>query len=105
VRQLEHVLLNAFVLVEGSQIEAADLALPEARLASGGSVAPSSPSARVPTGDTVPPPNYAAHRDSEKDRILAALEKAGWNRLKAAQICGIPRRTFYRRLREYGIQG
>jgi transcriptional regulator with GAF, ATPase, and Fis domain/tetratricopeptide (TPR) repeat protein len=108
VRQLEHVLLNAFVLVEGSQIEAADLALPEARPSSSASSspgAPASPGARVPTGDTVPPPNYAAHKDSEKDRILGALEKAGWNRLKAAQLCGIPRRTFYRRLREYGIQG
>jgi transcriptional regulator with GAF, ATPase, and Fis domain/tetratricopeptide (TPR) repeat protein len=102
VRQLEHVLLNAFVLVEGSQIEAADLALPEARTTT---VAPSPPGARAPTGDSVPPPNFAAHKDSEKDRILAALEKASWNRLKAAQICGIPRRTFYRRLREYGIQG
>ena len=107
VRQLEHVLLNAFVLVEGSQIEAADLALPEARLTSSASsgAAQASPGARAAIGDSVPPPNYAAHKDGEKDRILAALEKAGWNRLKAAQLCGIPRRTFYRRLREYGIQG
>ena len=27
-----------------------------------------------------------------------------WNRVKAAQLVGMPRRTFYRRLKEYGIQ-
>jgi transcriptional regulator of acetoin/glycerol metabolism len=51
-----------------------------------------------------PPGNLKAHKDTEKDRILRALEKCGWNRLQAAKACGIPRRTFYRRLREYGIQ-
>jgi transcriptional regulator with GAF, ATPase, and Fis domain/tetratricopeptide (TPR) repeat protein len=103
VRQLEHVLLNAFVLVEGSQIEAADLALPDARPPRSEPAAPSSP--RGAAARSEPPPTFEAHKQTEKDRILAALEKAGWNRLKAAQLCGIPRRTFYRRLREYGIQG
>ncbi len=42
-------------------------------------------------------------KQADKDRILAALTQAGWNRLKAAELLGIPRRTFYRRLREYGI--
>jgi serine/threonine-protein kinase PknK len=35
---------------------------------------------------------------------LEALRESNWNRVKAAEISGIPRRTFYRRLREYGIQ-
>ena len=29
---------------------------------------------------------------------------ANWNRVKAAEMCNIPRRTFYRRLKKYGIQ-
>jgi transcriptional regulator of acetoin/glycerol metabolism len=40
----------------------------------------------------------------ERERILKALEASNWNRVKAAELSGIPRRTFYRRLREYGIQ-
>jgi transcriptional regulator of acetoin/glycerol metabolism len=44
------------------------------------------------------------HRANEKTRILQALEASNWNRVQAARLSGIPRRTFYRRLREYGIQ-
>jgi DNA-binding NtrC family response regulator len=95
VRQLENLLLNAFVLSEGSQIELEDLAIPDGTRA---------PSVAPPRGEVVLPANFAAHKQTEKDRILAALEKANWNRLQAAKLCGIPRRTFYRRLKEYGIQ-
>jgi len=96
VRQLENLLLNAFVLSEGPQIELEDLAIPDA------SRAPSIAPPRDTTG--VLPPTFAAHKQTEKERILGALEKANWNRLQAAKLCGIPRRTFYRRLKEYGIQ-
>ncbi|MFI5300302.1 MAG: sigma-54 interaction domain-containing protein, partial [Polyangiales bacterium] len=100
VRQLEHVLLNAFVMSDAATIEAQDLSLPEAtRSRSVTDVSPKS-SPRPST----PPGNLKAHKDTEKERILRALEKCGWNRLQAAKACGIPRRTFYRRLREYGIQ-
>ncbi len=115
VRQLEHVLLNAFVLSDGPQIEAADLALPDSvRTAS---VPPESRRSDPPeseedeadddesAGDEAVASTFAAHKQTEKERILHALERAGWNRLQAAKICGIPRRTFYRRLKEYGIQG
>jgi transcriptional regulator of acetoin/glycerol metabolism len=44
------------------------------------------------------------HRRDERERILQALQACNWNRVQAAKISGIPRRTFYRRLREYGIQ-
>ena len=39
----------------------------------------------------------------EKERILEALERYAWNRAKAAHALGMPRRTFYRRLTEFGI--
>jgi transcriptional regulator of acetoin/glycerol metabolism len=40
----------------------------------------------------------------EKERIVNALQSCNWNRVKAASLLGLPRRTFYRRLKEYGIQ-
>ena len=45
-----------------------------------------------------------AHKASERERILKALTRCNWNRVKAAELVGLPRRTFYRRLKEYGIQ-
>jgi transcriptional regulator of acetoin/glycerol metabolism len=43
------------------------------------------------------------HKLLEKQRILEALEACGWNRVRAAQTLGMPRRTFYRRLSDYSI--
>jgi len=39
----------------------------------------------------------------EGKRILDALEECQWNRSRAAQLLGIPRRTFYRRLEALGL--
>jgi hypothetical protein len=47
-------------------------------------------------------PTEPGHREAEKTSILAALESCGWNRVQASKSLGIPRRTFYRRLYEYG---
>lgn len=44
------------------------------------------------------------HRRDERQRIVDALNACNWNRVRAAELIGMPRRTFYRRLREYGIQ-
>jgi transcriptional regulator of acetoin/glycerol metabolism len=43
------------------------------------------------------------YRDAEKEKILSALTRCNWNRVQAAKMIGVPRRTFYRRLKEYGI--
>jgi transcriptional regulator of acetoin/glycerol metabolism len=51
-----------------------------------------------------PKETLSRHRRDERDRILQALQSCNWNRVQAAKLSGIPRRTFYRRLREYGIQ-
>jgi transcriptional regulator of acetoin/glycerol metabolism len=47
--------------------------------------------------------NLDDHKLMEKQRILEALEACGWNRVRAAQTLGMPRRTFYRRLSDYSI--
>jgi DNA-binding NtrC family response regulator len=97
VRQLEHVLLQAWVLVEGPVIEAIDLALDGERR----STPPLAPLAIEPV--LGPPDSLGGYRESEKRKILAALEAHGWNRARAAKSLGMPRRTFYRRLQEHQI--
>ncbi|MBN2340852.1 MAG: sigma 54-interacting transcriptional regulator [Deltaproteobacteria bacterium] len=46
-----------------------------------------------------------SHRNSkkEKEQILEALERHQWNKSKAAVALGMPRRTFYRRLKHFDI--
>ncbi len=96
VRQLEHVLLNAWVMSEDQELLPEDFELPDGfRPAS--DRAPSV--LRAPKKGTT-----SQHRRDERERIIEALRSCNWNRVKAAEASGIPRRTFYRRLREYGIQ-
>jgi DNA-binding NtrC family response regulator len=96
VRQLEHVLLQAWVLVEGPVIEAIDLALDGERRSAPPTALPLEPLLTAPE-------NLDGYRESEKRKILAALEAHGWNRARAAKSLGMPRRTFYRRLQEHQI--
>ncbi len=105
VRQLEHVLLNAWLMSEGDEVLPEDLQIVETSRSrpTGGeqetissvrpSSAPSAPLART----------KEEFKDTERERILNALSSCNWNRVQAAKMIGIPRRTFYRRLKEYGI--
>lgn len=100
VRQLENVLLNGWVLSDRPELDADDFELPtQASRARG--------LPEVSAASPVPAPRETSldvHRASERERILTALASCNWNRVRAAQIVGLPRRTFYRRLKEYGIQ-
>ncbi len=120
VRQLENVLLNAWVLSDRPELESDDFELPDAAPRSlrsaeaapppraplgGGGGAPASAGRAPPSSDLHRlETSLDAHRASERERILVALSSCNWNRVKAAQVVGLPRRTFYRRLKEYGIQ-
>ncbi len=99
VRQLEHLLLNACVLVEGDVIGPEDLSLSEVPIGDDGF------DAELPEVAAPPAQTLGDFKRSEKQRILAALEAHDWNRARAARALGIPRRTFYRRLKEHGILG
>ena len=55
------------------------------------------------TAPAAPAPTAPYAEPDERALILAALEKARWNKVKAAELLGIPRRTLYRRLHEYGL--
>ncbi|MEO8878272.1 MAG: sigma-54-dependent Fis family transcriptional regulator, partial [Polyangiaceae bacterium] len=106
VRQLEHVLLNAWLMSEGSELTVDDFELPGAPRAS---IAPPSPRPVDPSpkggggGGGASARSRAEFKDAERERILAALAASNWNRVKAAKMIGLPRRTFYRRLKEFGI--
>ncbi len=95
VRQLSHVLLQACVMTEGTTIDVGDLG--------GAEVGPRTTSAPPAAASLPAIATLDDHRNVEKQRILAALEACGWNRVRAAQTLGMPRRTFYRRLADYSI--
>jgi transcriptional regulator with GAF, ATPase, and Fis domain len=90
VRQLEHALLNAWVLSDDRVLDTGDF-----ESLSGGvpEVAPAG-SAETSTSSI---------EEEERRTILGALKEARWNKTEAARRLGIPRRTFYRRLRKFGL--
>lgn len=98
VRQLEHLLLNASVFCTGDVIEVGDLSLDS-------SGHKDQPTVSEPLdGPHDFAESYQDFKVSEREKILAALDACGWNRAKAARRLGIARRTFYRRLKEHGIE-
>ena len=94
VRQLENVLLNAWILSDEAELMSDDFELPVERATTPAAI---SDARSVPS-------SLDDAKKQEKERILEALTQSNWNRAKAAQIIGMPRRTFYRRLKKYGIQ-
>ncbi len=125
IRELEHVLLNAWIMSDSDELGPKDFELPVAASPYRASHVPtdqpeimdaqnspienrassdsgkSSRSQRLPSTPSVP----QGHKtNDEKERILEALRACDHNKVKAAQLIGIPRRTFYRRLEAYGIK-
>src|SRR5688500_18786236 len=45
----------------------------------------------------------ATNPDTERQAILSALAEAGGSRLKAAELVGMSRTTFWRRMKEFGL--
>jgi transcriptional regulator with GAF, ATPase, and Fis domain/tetratricopeptide (TPR) repeat protein len=102
VRQLEHVLLNAWILSESAELDADAFDLPPPSRLTPEPSAPASATRPTPHASEAPP--SADRKNDEKQRILEALQRHNWNRVRAAQALRMPRRTFYRRLKDYGIQ-
>ena len=111
VRQLENLLLNAWILSDEEELGLADFDV-SGVAASAKSLPTSAPGAigepsREPQGASGASGRPESAEDFsvvEREQILEALGKCGWNRAEAARLLGIPRRTFYRRLERYGIQ-
>lgn len=86
VRELEHIIERAFVLCGGEMIRPEHIALETA--------------ARPVFHADAP----AALSTDGKERLLAALEKTGWNISKSARLLGVSRWTLYRRMLRLGLE-
>jgi DNA-binding NtrC family response regulator len=103
VRQLEHALLSAWLMSERAEIAVEDIELP---MPTGTSRGASAGEVRIPAAARMASTSAAStveFKSAERERILGALTACNWNRAQAAKMIGVPRRTFYRRLREFGI--
>jgi two-component system response regulator PilR (NtrC family) len=101
IRELENVIDHAITLCEGDALTERDL--PAQLLAQGSP--PATPEAELPT-----PPVFGdgCNLDDqlaayEKDMLLAALERAGGVRKRAAELLGIKYRSLRHRLSKYGL--
>ena len=91
VRELLNAVERAAILAEGPEIRPADL--PEEVRGAGGDI------------DVV---RSAAQRqltlaELEREYTLETLRRVGGNKSRAAEALGVPRRTLYRRLKEFGV--
>jgi DNA-binding NtrC family response regulator len=93
VRELEHTLEHALIVCQKNIVTMGDL--PADMFEQMGSLGPS-------LGIKEDSLNYSG--GDERQRILNALEKAAWNKAKAARLLGISRRTIYRKMQEHNIQ-
>ncbi|HEY5958398.1 MAG TPA: sigma-54-dependent Fis family transcriptional regulator, partial [Polyangiaceae bacterium] len=103
VREFEHVLLNVWVMADTEELVAEDFEVALGRVTPTQERRSNRPSGIEHAAASASAGRRATPGGDERARILMALEQCGQNRVKAAQMLGIPRRTFYRRLSEYGI--
>jgi Nif-specific regulatory protein len=119
VRQLRNCLERAFVGAEGSSLgrrdfpcaadghaacmleRIGDLTAPAARPAPAPGAAPS-PAAASLTPAPAPAPT-ASEPTTERERVVAALQRCGWVQAKAARLLGMSERQLGYRVRKYGI--
>ena len=104
VRQLRNCLERAVLLANDNRITAHELP-PEVARVNG--FVPSAMPIAVGEQPDAPAASGSAGslRDVEKHQIIAALERTGWHRGKAAEVLGISPSTLYRRLRDYNLEG
>jgi DNA-binding NtrC family response regulator len=90
VRQLRSVLERAFTFSTGPEVQMHDL---PAEVQGAAALDPVHDAAK----------NGRTLAQVERAYILEVLSRAGGNKKRAADLLGIPRRTLYRRLEEYGM--
>ncbi|MDN4061579.1 sigma-54-dependent Fis family transcriptional regulator [Massilia sp. YIM B02769] len=109
VRQLRHLLRSMIALRESDSLGLRDLP-PEYRLdlddaAPALAVAPASgPTAPLALPGDAPDPALTALESAEREVLLQALERHGWNMSGVARELNISRNTLYRKLQRLNIQ-
>jgi two-component system response regulator AtoC len=113
IRELENILERALIYREDQEIQAQDLDLPRLFAASPPAVPPldwSPPAAgegRAVAGEARSKPAAGGEgrslEDAAREAVIAALERAGGNRTRAAEELGISRKTLFNKIRAYGI--
>jgi DNA-binding NtrC family response regulator len=93
VRELRNVIERAALVADGPTIDVDHLGLAAAT--------PAAPAVAAGTPATGSLPEQLAAL--ERQRILEALEACGGNQTRAAEMLGMPRRTFIKRIEEYGV--
>ena len=105
VRELSNVMERAVILSQGETIEPVDL--PQ-QVYAPGSPLPQMHSTPCPTADDACEHGFASSKDRimanfERKELLHYLKNAQGNVSEACRLSGIPRRTFYRKMRKYGL--
>ncbi|MEW6510118.1 MAG: sigma-54 dependent transcriptional regulator [Bacteroidota bacterium] len=91
VRELENTIQRSMLLAHGSRIEASDLRESEWARESGDEQSGLEARVRQVTAE------------AERNIIVNALEKTGWNRTAAAEALNISRKTLFNKMQLYGI--
>jgi DNA-binding NtrC family response regulator len=87
VRELQHVIERAVALAAGESVESVVFAPAPGGIVTGAASASKS-SVSIPIGATLD--------EATRQLVEATIAECGGNKLKAAQILGIPPRTMYR---------
>ena len=116
VRELKNLIERAVVLAEGDALTLADLPADLAPLRPPGtrrtarrpSAPPAAPPAPSRTPSSLPAPAEAAgpSDDSdggEREELVAALDASDGNKSRAARSLGMPRSTFFSKLKKHGV--
>ncbi|MBS1138984.1 MAG: Helix-turn-helix, Fis-type:Nif-specific regulatory protein [Proteobacteria bacterium] len=97
VRELENCLERAAVLSDDGHIDVDLIRFPSARERTSPRPIRTAPTAFSPPSASIPEIDINDPDLSEKERVIAALEQAGWVQAKAARILGMtPRQIAYR---------
>ena len=107
IRELRNAIERAFVLCAGPEITAEHLPTDKMRRRPAAPLPVTSPATAAAPGVPPPmsPPSGEARglKELERQAIVDALERCHFNQTRAAELLGMPRRTFCKRLREYAI--
>ncbi len=112
VRQLENAIKSSALLSRGTVIGSEELRLPDESIAPPRAEPEEAPAYEAPrpldATTTLPAGrirNKAEWEAHERERILAALVRCGWNKTRAAKELKVSRRNLYRKIERYGIEG